>query len=754
MNNEPRHIDALLSNLERQSLPPAGIRSRTSLASPTYSWEEKYITLLWLSHLLLAPFDLDTIASSAASVAGLNRDSRMKQMLLPPNLPDVALRLVRVAMDNLHSAGKEHEAAIAMLVRLATRPDMQRLRLHDALIRWNIQQVQGFSKGGGISVSDHTSIGALSFLAALVKLADTATVAPFILYIFKSVRKSGVLHSKNSSALSRKAVVKIYIAISVASLQLDQSKEHSSMNLSEHVIEDVIGDLLAALADNDTPVRQAASKALSVITLNLDASMAAEVSEAVTGGLSENVLWETVPELLSDGSHSPQGTNVKQRNLTAVDPLRWQGLVLTLSHLLFRRSPPISQLPTILDCLILALSFEQRSSLGASIGANVRDAACFGIWALARRYSTEELLALEPTSLSRVSSAPVGASILQILAIELIAAATADPTGNIRRGASAALQELIGRHPDTVLEGISLVQIVDYHAVASTERALIHVAVRVAKLSHMYWQSVLAVLMTWRGIGAVDIESRRLAANTVGSLSVMNCLDRVPEVTKELWQSMNALDASTVTKRQGFMLAMAAVVKALRQSSRPSPSSSQAIQRQWDIFSEGLFLSEKDFTSATLKPDLTAEGVCCLVDELAQASYGNGAPLKEPSMDVMAACLSYIRLALDRKEAVVCDRAALAARSLTEILPTELRESWIRDRLASCEAQREVNLSTGPGHLFALGVAFSSRQTQTSDRGRILGVILSVMKTAANIDTRIAATKSLRMLLSNNGNGK
>lgn len=51
------------------------------------------------------------------------------------------------------------------------------------------------------------------------------------------------------------------------------------------------------------------------------------------------------------------------------------------------------------------------------------------------------------------------------MAVQLLLSACLDPAGNIRRGSSAALQELIGRHPNQVTEGIAIVQIVDYQAV-------------------------------------------------------------------------------------------------------------------------------------------------------------------------------------------------------------------------------------------------------------------------------------------------
>jgi len=103
-----------------------------------------------------------------------------------------------------------------------------------------------------------------------------------------------------------------------------------------------------------------------------------------------------------------------------------------------------------------------------------------------------------------------GSSVLQILATELVVSASLDPAGNIRRGSSAALQELIGRHPNTIDEGIQVVQVVDYHAVALRSRAIMEVAFQSSLLSNTYLTGILDALLGWRGVGDADVSEIRL----------------------------------------------------------------------------------------------------------------------------------------------------------------------------------------------------------------------------------------------------
>ena len=744
MNSEPTHIRVLLQSLEGGSHQSTAVQNGTRPVPQSSTWEEKYVKLLWLSHLLLAPFDLGTIVP-ATTYHSIDAKELVERAALPSKLPDVALRLARAGQANLHSAGKERDAAVMVLVRLANRADMQRLGLHEALIRWSLYQLRDASREES-NLSEYNNIGILTFLARLIKSADPNAIAPYLLHVFDSVRKLNLLHSLRASALSRKAAIDVYSALSITSIRLDRSEESRLRNLSGHVVEDSVGDLLSALADKDTPVRQAASKALSKITLFLERSMAVDVIEAVVSELADNVFWENIPELTSDGSQASQTSTLRQRNLTVVDSLKWHGLVLTLSHLLFRRSPPATQLPSILNCLLLALRFEQRSSLGASLGSNVRDAACFGIWAIARRYSSAELLAIDTSAVHNVRTVGASSSMLQLLALELIGAATLDPSGNIRRGASAALQELIGRHPDMVSNGISIVQIVDYHAVALRSRAMTQVALRVAKQNWIYRRVILAELMTWRGIGAVDDDSRKLAAETVGLLTACESPSCAAETTRELWQSVAALDSSTAAKRHGFLIAMAAVVKATQQLAEKDQPSSQILQRQWSILSDGFFLCERDFSLSTSRPELIAEGACCLMDELARASYGDAAVLNVPKLAILEDCVRYLELALDRKEEKVNQRAASAARSLTDILPPAVRDTWLLKTISKCETQRGTHLTAISGHLLALSRVYSSNLNGISSRSYILRTILDTVKSAVHIDARVAAAKSLTML--------
>lgn len=566
LNAETRNLELLLSAIEAAESTVSGSATdiHTSSGSTPWTWEERYICLLWLSHLLLAPFDLATISSAGTAA---NEKPDIRGLIWPENLPGVTLRVVPLAVRYLASAGKERDAAKALLVRISMRKDMQELGLLHALVQWALTHLQ--YSASTTTTSTYHSIGVLSYLGGLlVSSASTSDMNSYLAKIFRTVQaisedENPAFKSIRSSALARKIIIKVMRAIAVIALQLMALLAKPDMERTE-IVEATIGHLLEGLADNDTPVRLAASKALSIITFNLGPLMATQVIEAVLDSLTHNVLW---------AASTVGGDQGKTRDLSAVNPLEWHGLILTLSHLLYRRSPPPESLSEILNALLIGLSFERRSTSGSSVGTNVRDAACFGIWALARRYTAAELRRVSIQSTYAITQddwPPVIPSVIQVLATELVVSAALDPAGNIRRGASAALQELIGRHPNTVAEGIAVVQVVDYHAVALRSRAMLEVAPKAALLSKYYRDVLLSAFLSWRGIGDGDATSRRNAAIGIGLLAMGFQVkgtpfqwNRLTSLMTKIESQLKALTPRESDQRHGLLLSMAAVISSL-----------------------------------------------------------------------------------------------------------------------------------------------------------------------------------------------
>ncbi|KAL8885392.1 MAG: hypothetical protein Q9215_006753 [Flavoplaca cf. flavocitrina] len=587
--NDPDLLEPMLDAFESWDKPSDSAKALSMI------WEEKYIMLLWLSHLALTPFDLDSISTPAIRTA-----ISVPTMVSPTEgLPTIAIRLVALGLHNISSVSKERDAAVSLLVRLSWRPDMQHLHLHHHLLQWVFSSLNN-PVDNGAHASIYFYAGILSFLAGFLGSGDNQTVASYVVPIFKCTQAFIGSHFDTAigilrSTVTRKLVIKILRSLAVHQLSLASVTGPTALSVDEGQDDDsdlldlIFDHLLTCLADKDSPVRMTASKALSVITQKLEPEMTTQLVEDIVHRLQETT-----------------------------DPSGWHGLVLTLSHLLYRRSAPKSCLSTIIQLLIDALDFEQRSPTGTSLGGNVRDAACFGIWSVARKYSTVELLSLSaPKSQSRVHHHLLN-SVIESLAAELVLTATLDPEGNIRRGASAALQELVGRHPDMVSRGISLIQIVDYHAVGLRSRAMDDVVFQAVVLDKIYLDAIAEAIFSWRAINSPILSVRRSAADVLGRLIGKY---GVHPRTLPLWRPSDTDDTSTPSQQRkgrsmeewhGIYLAHAAFIREdwFEQSSfvhQPYPLDHHLLLQEDGVF------GPKDIKAYGKGAELALEALCTMI---------------------------------------------------------------------------------------------------------------------------------------------
>ncbi|RFU77849.1 tubulin cofactor d [Trichoderma arundinaceum] len=772
LNVETKYLELILSAVE-EAEDKLGKEKKDPHSERTindgWTWEQRYIALLWLSHLLFAPFDLSTISSAdidegvVPSIAGFN---------WPANVPGLTMRVIPLAIKYIGSAGKERDAAKALLVRLAMRRDMQQLGILESLVQWSLKSLRP-QKEDEIQ-NPYFYIGVLSFLAGVLRSAsETSDMDKYLSTIFKSVLElstggDGISKVIMSQASARKMILKVIRSLVVSLLRNSRRDLKATI-----LVENAIGYLLENLSDNDTPVRLSASKSLSIITLKLDPDMASQVVEAVLESLSRNVLWNK--------------TGAKPvRDLSAVNPLEWHGLMMTLSHLLYRRSPPASQLSDIFHSLLLGLTFEQRGLSGSSVGSNVRDAACFGIWALARRYTTSELLAVSTQSVYAAKSHPPSSSILQVLGTELVTTASLDPEGNIRRGASAALQELIGRHPDTVEHGIGVVQCVDYHAVARRSRAVQEVALGATKLAGQYGEAVVDGILNWRGIGDLDTASRRAAGSAFGTLIVElsdtasdTPFSRFEESIESVIDRLNSLQKRQVEERHGLLACFAGVVDGfpeLAQKAQPK-SLDQAVVRK--ILEHVSKILEDCKNTEYRRPELIVEAasrlvVSCLpiiqVATFGDVSYKNlekGSDIlsvdktiglseivsafssteNNPEVEILASRLrDVIPRWLNRNEQETVESASPAGLMLLLLSSSEERtktlEQWAKLIAAKPKSR---SAATGNGYFHVMALAQPLSQSSEDDNGTdiVCSAFLKRWSVDTEVETRVAVLHSL-----------
>ncbi|KAA8916148.1 hypothetical protein TRICI_001697 [Trichomonascus ciferrii] len=407
------------------------------------SWQTRYVLLLWLSILVLAPFSLDKF------------DAGFEE------------KLYDTVYQYLDVSGKERDGAALVMARLITRADVR-----DTLLKRFFEDIKNNWSLGGL----HYRLGIVQTTAVIWRIADVSGVQQFLYNFYDLLQEQ---FNEDMSAKLRKFCVKNLGRISLAFSQFTED------GIPEQV-EDILGTLIESLGDKDTGVRYTASKAVARIVHSLsDEDLRNEVIGALFAIFQEDVIVK------KDGTES----------LDYVSNSKWHGTILCIAELLRRRLLPPTYFEELSTVLEKALQFEQRR-LTFALGANVRDASCYVCWSLFRVYKE------------------IPAKVIDRIFESLVSLCSFDREVNIRRAASAAIQEGIGRQNGvagqlSVEEGLQLIQIVDYLRIGLRSRSFLEVASDVYDLG--YHGVVNSVLH--KGVCSWDPDVRRLGGNSVQLLS-------------------------------------------------------------------------------------------------------------------------------------------------------------------------------------------------------------------------------------------
>lgn len=353
----------------------------------TGEMETKCIVLLWLSILVLIPFDLSSVDTSIASRNDAGRDE-------PPPL---VMRIIEICKDYLSNAGPMRTIAGLLLSRLLTRPDMS--KAFTSFIDWAHDTLS--SEEDNV-IGHFRLLGAVEALAATFKIGSTSALLNVVPLLWSDTSVLIKSRTASRSSLLRKHLIKLTQRIGLTSLpprpatwhyvgknktlgenislhetrdseQLNNPVDMNSCNTLQKtscgeedmdvpdILEDIIELLLAGLRDTDTVVRWSAAKGIGRVASRLTYSLADEVLSSVLELFSP-----------SEGDGSWHG------GCLALGELARRGLLLPISF------------PKVVPVIIKALHYDIRRG-PHSVGSHVRDAAAYVCWAFSRAYYQRDM---------------------------------------------------------------------------------------------------------------------------------------------------------------------------------------------------------------------------------------------------------------------------------------------------------------------------------------------------------------------------
>lgn len=430
-------------------------------------WEIRYVLLLWLSQLALVPFDI-------------NFKAEAREKLIS--------NLITKSTELLSSPARDSDAASFFLSRLLLRNDMVSKRddfLHTAFKSLSPSQERlttGYLKTIFHMLTSFDKLWAIPYATEMLNSVSSLASSPSAhhrLYHMKVIQQLGLAFLPPRVApwrYQRGRLLKI--------CEPQEKKE-------EEVKETKTNDDDAYKNEEDFEVPLEVNTILEMLFTGLQSQLQI-VRWSAAKGIGRIV--ERLPY-----SYATQPVEYTFSLFDDVDNYNLiNGACLTFAEFtlrgVFLPSTMIRAMPIILNSLIYDVQLGSHS-----VAENVRDAGCFICWAIARTYDGSHLQ-----------------DVCIELAQQLVNVFLFDRSVNIRRSASAAFQEGVGRH-GKFPNGLELIHVADFLSVSSRVGCCLKIAPFVAQFKD-YGASIVSHLANNR-IQHWDIDIRMLAAQSLSIIA-------------------------------------------------------------------------------------------------------------------------------------------------------------------------------------------------------------------------------------------
>ncbi|KAJ1534009.1 hypothetical protein HK096_004470, partial [Nowakowskiella sp. JEL0078] len=301
--------------------------------------------------------------------------------------------------------------------------------------------------------------------------------------------------------------------------------------------------MLNGLRDRDTIVRWSSAKGLGRLAERLPKDLAQDVIGSVIELFKEDTFPITEQSTLL--------SRANEIDLTSVSDSSWHGACLAIAEMAGRGLLLPERLDEVVPWILKALQFDIRKGT-YSVGAHVRDAACYVCWAFGRAYAPE-IMKSHVASFSKF----------------LVVVSCFDREVNIRRASSAAFQENVGRQ-GLFPHGIDIVTTADYFAVGNRSNSFLIVGVEIAKFSEYRFEIIDYVTsissLHW------DRSVRDIAAKSLHKLTFLDVNYMIKNILPFLLPKTTSDDLPT---RHGTLIAIGEICHGISLSFRSSTKFSE-----------------------------------------------------------------------------------------------------------------------------------------------------------------------------------
>ena len=456
------------------------------------NWTVNYVLILWSSLLAMVPFDIDTIDSNGSLINNLF--SYLK--------------------DELLNSSNVRDITAYSLSKFLTRPDLIKKNYLNKYINECIKKLMDKKENGNI----FKMLGICLSLCELFKNGLPKDMEGFVSPIVEKLLNYEFPENIKSSGVWRKTFTKLIQRVALVMLKprpqawrykikirnvLEKQNVNNNINEIENesiqdndeldyeinfeYLESIIDFLINNLSDKEYIVRWSAAKGLGRLCERLTKSMVEEI-------------FGNLFELLKDLENE----------------YAWNGTCLCIAELCKRGMILPERLAELIPYLEKALLFETDKGTFVT-GSNVRDSACYIVWALARAFTTD-----------------IMKKHVERLAKTLILTILFDKEVNCRRAASAAFQENIGRQGHFP-HGIEILTEADYFTLGSRNNCYFNISIFIAQYEE-YYKSIVDYLYSNRLIH-VEPQIRDISSTALSLLVPFQPKYFVDEIIPKLIKS-------------------------------------------------------------------------------------------------------------------------------------------------------------------------------------------------------------------------
>ncbi|KAM9955236.1 hypothetical protein ACTFIW_000736 [Dictyostelium discoideum] len=482
------------------------------------SWEEVYVLALWVSLLVIIPFKFSSLDSASSGTVGGDDDG-------DGQLKSISSRILKLGKLALSDVSKIRDSFSELLSKLLNRPDMKFEQKQ--FIKWCTNSIQLISNNNNNNNNQNNSnnnilliIGIYSTLATMFKKGNRLDFLPIDMNLYEKIMEANkYLSLSGSERITKKIFLKLLQRIAIIMLppvsaswryqklikplllkgelikQINNNNNNDEKGEEEgedeeegeeipEEIDEILEEIMKSLKDKDTIIRWTSAKAIGRIVNLLPKDMGDQVI-----GLVIDQMFE-------------------KNEFIDADPSAWHGGCLALAELARRGLLLPERLDVVVPLVIRALFFDIIKGT-YSIGSHVRDSACYLCWALARTYHNSIL-----------------SPYLLPICRNLVVVSLYDREINCRKSASAAFQEMVGRHQGLVPNGIEIVTTADFFTVGNKNNSFTSLTRFIGKFQIDYYPIVIKHLATIK-IYNWDLEIRQLASKSIHLLTNINANDIV-----------------------------------------------------------------------------------------------------------------------------------------------------------------------------------------------------------------------------------